>query len=96
MLNLTAEIVSADVSNNRVQPAELTRWISDVHRALRSLGLDLGRARHAGIAEGYAYRGQALDQARSPHLISCEDVKRKHGDVGPPISAFALSGISQP
>lgn len=43
-IELTAEIVSAYVSNNRVQPADLPALVSSVHAAIGGLGKAVGPA----------------------------------------------------
>jgi predicted transcriptional regulator len=43
-IELTAEIVSAYVSNNPVQPAEIAGLISQVHQALTRIGGNAGEA----------------------------------------------------
>jgi predicted transcriptional regulator len=38
VLSLTAQIVAAQVANNRIDPADLPKMINDVHRALANAG----------------------------------------------------------
>jgi predicted transcriptional regulator len=38
VLSLTAQIVAAQVANNRIDPADLPKLINDVHRALANAG----------------------------------------------------------
>ena len=69
---LTADIVSAYVSNNKVEPAKLAEVIAEVHRALGSAGAPV-----EPVKEDHTKDKAAIKKSVTPdHLISFEDGRK--------------------
>jgi predicted transcriptional regulator len=68
LVELTAEIVSAHVSNNQVELAEVGNLVAQVHAALSGLGADgLGtRLDQARSSDLHGVRGEAEDAQAPP------------------------------
>src|SRR3954462_7790441 len=74
LITLTADIVSAYVSNNHVQSAELPKLLSDVHEAICTVSANGGSAADAGPPKATA---QEIRRSVTPdYLISFEDGKQ--------------------
>lgn len=74
LITLAAEIVSAYVSNNHVQSAELPKLLSDVHEAIRGVTASSGPAVEAGPPKATA--PEIRRSISSDYLISFEDGKQ--------------------
>lgn len=73
IITLVADIVSAYVSNNHVQSAELPKLLSEVHEAIRGVSAGSAPVVEAGPAKATA---QEIRKSISPEfLISFEDGK---------------------
>ncbi|MGU3541050.1 MucR family transcriptional regulator [Methylobacterium sp. A54F] len=73
-ITLTADIVSAYVSNNHVQSAELPKLLSDVHEAICGVSASANAASEAGPAKATAQ--EIRRSVTADYLISFEDGKQ--------------------
>jgi predicted transcriptional regulator len=72
LVSLTADIISAYVSNNRVSVSDVTALISEVHRSLK----DIGNGSKATIAESLV-PAVPIKKSIQPDFITClEDGKK--------------------
>ncbi|GJD94070.1 MucR family transcriptional regulator [Methylobacterium iners] len=74
LITLAADIVSAYVSNNHVQSAELPKLLSDVHEAIRGVTASGGPAVEAGPPKATAQ--EIRRSITADYLISFEDGKQ--------------------
>lgn len=74
LITLAADIVSAYVSNNHVQSAELPKLLSDVHEAIRGVTASNGPVVEAGPPKATA--PEIRRSITSDYLISFEDGKQ--------------------
>ena len=74
LITLAADIVSAYVSNNHVQSAELPKLLSDVHEAIRSVSTSSAPAAETGPPKATP---QEIRRSVTPdYLVSFEDGKQ--------------------
>lgn len=73
LITLAADIVSAYVSNNHVQSAELPKLLSDVHEAIR--GVSASPAAPVETGPPKATAGEIRKSVSADYLISFEDGK---------------------